>query len=168
MAAGNTYTQIASTTLGSAAASVTFSSIAGTYTDLVLVTQVKGTSSSDQDLTAVFNSDTNTNYSRTILYGNGSVAGSVRASNETSWKYATVPGTTTNQWEIATLQLFNYYNATTYKTGLIRRNQAGEATAANVVLWRKAPDAITNIVLAPAAGSFATGSTFNLYGITAA
>ena len=35
MAAGSTYTPIATTTLGSNVASYTFSSIAGTYTDLV-------------------------------------------------------------------------------------------------------------------------------------
>jgi hypothetical protein len=45
MAAGNTYTQIASTTLGTAAASVTFSSIAGTYTDLILIVAGKDVTS---------------------------------------------------------------------------------------------------------------------------
>ena len=37
MAAGNTYVALATNTLGSAAASVTFSSISAAYTDLVLV-----------------------------------------------------------------------------------------------------------------------------------
>ena len=37
MAAGSTYTPIATTTLGSAQADVTFSSISGSYTDLVLI-----------------------------------------------------------------------------------------------------------------------------------
>jgi hypothetical protein len=41
MAAGNTYVAIAEQTLGTAAASVTFSSIPGTYTDLVLVVILK-------------------------------------------------------------------------------------------------------------------------------
>ena len=37
MAAGNTYVALATQTLGSATATVTFSSISGAYTDLVLV-----------------------------------------------------------------------------------------------------------------------------------
>jgi hypothetical protein len=37
MAAGNTYEAIATQTLGSDAASVTFSSISGAYTDLIMV-----------------------------------------------------------------------------------------------------------------------------------
>jgi hypothetical protein len=40
MAAGNTYTPLATQTLGSAAASVTFSSISGAYTDLVVSLQL--------------------------------------------------------------------------------------------------------------------------------
>ncbi|NBQ97859.1 MAG: hypothetical protein EBU12_06490, partial [Microbacteriaceae bacterium] len=62
MAAGNTYSQIASTTLGSAASSVTFSSIAATYTDLVIVVQAAVTAGSIA-LRMQFNSDTGTNYS---------------------------------------------------------------------------------------------------------
>ena len=38
MAAGATYEPIATNTLGSAAASVTFSGISGSYTDLILIT----------------------------------------------------------------------------------------------------------------------------------
>jgi hypothetical protein len=45
MAAGNTYVAIAEQTLGTAAASVTFSSISGAYTDLVIVAQASNDSS---------------------------------------------------------------------------------------------------------------------------
>jgi hypothetical protein len=55
MAAGNTYTPLATQTLGSAAASVTFSSISGAYTDLVLVLNIKSTSSNYP--TMILNSD---------------------------------------------------------------------------------------------------------------
>ena len=37
MAAGSTYTPLATNTLSSSSASITFSSISGSYTDLVLV-----------------------------------------------------------------------------------------------------------------------------------
>jgi hypothetical protein len=164
----STYEPIATQTLGSSTSSVTFSSIPSGYTDLILVTQVKGTDATDRDLCLTINGDTASNYSRTILYGDGTIAGSVRASNETVSKYAIVPGTTTNQWEIATLHLMNYSNATTYKTGIVRRGQATNGLAANVILWRATPAAITTLVLNPLVGSFSAGSTFTLYGIKAA
>jgi hypothetical protein len=65
MAAGNTYVAIAEQTLGTAAASVTFSSIPGTYTDLVLVISAQDTTNNSFAL--ICNSDTGTNYSRTRL-----------------------------------------------------------------------------------------------------
>ena len=71
----STYTPIARQTLGSAAASVTFSSIPQGYTDLVLVMNL-GAATSDY-VQIVLNSDTaNTLYSGTYLLGNGSSASS--------------------------------------------------------------------------------------------
>jgi hypothetical protein len=80
MPAGNTYEAIATQTLGSAAASVTFSSIPGTYTDLVLV--VAGTlTTGTENIVMQFNGDTGSNYSVTSLLGDGSTASSFRSSN---------------------------------------------------------------------------------------
>ena len=64
MAAGATYEPIATQTLASAAATITFSSIAATYTDLRLIfaKPIGGSS-----LLLRFNSDTATNYSWTYL-----------------------------------------------------------------------------------------------------
>jgi hypothetical protein len=81
MAAGSTYTPIATTTLGSAASSVTFSSIAGTYTDLRIVYST--VSSADAGNYLRFNSDSGSNYSNTTLFGNGSSAGSNRNTSST-------------------------------------------------------------------------------------
>ena len=69
MPAGRTYTPLARTTLSSAAASVTFSNISGSYTDLVLVVS---TISVNGTAYMTVNSDTGTNYSRTFMYGTGS------------------------------------------------------------------------------------------------
>jgi len=56
----STYTPIASQTLGSAASSVTFSSIPQGYTDLVLViNSVAASSTNNMDMS--FNSDTSAN-----------------------------------------------------------------------------------------------------------
>ena len=74
-----TYEPIATTTLGTSASSVTFSTIPGTYTDLVLV--VAGTSAATNGNEMQFNGDTGNNYSFTLLYGTGSAAVSSRNSN---------------------------------------------------------------------------------------
>ena len=77
----STYTPIASQTLGSAAASVTFSSIPQGYTDLVIVNNVTCTIDT-QVIGCQYNGDTGANYSKTYLLGNGSSAFSGRNSNE--------------------------------------------------------------------------------------
>jgi len=67
----NTYTLIASNTLSSSAASVIFSAIPNTYTDLVLKMSVKTSSTSATgDLYVQINSATST-YSYTRIYGAG-------------------------------------------------------------------------------------------------
>lgn len=164
MAAGNTYTQIASTTLGSAS-SVTFSSISSAYTDLRIVI-VGAVNTGLQNLTCQFNGDTATNYSRTFLSGNGSSAGSGREStfaNITLDRYGYFSSSTTNML----VDVMNYSNATTYKTLLSRSNNASEGTGAVVGLWRNTA-AINSILLTLSGSTWTTGSVASLYGITAA
>ena len=155
-----TYEKIATQTLGGTATSVTFSSIASTYTDLVLIFAGKG--STGGNMTLQFNSDTGTNYSSTILYGDATAPGSVRGSNQSSMNIGSV-GT-----DISTdiLQVMNYANATSYKTVLGRYSRADEV-GSKAGLWRST-SAITNIVVAISGGNFAIGSTFTIYGIKAA
>jgi len=164
MAAGSTYTPIATTTLGSAQATVTFSSISGSYTDLVLI--IRGTSAtSTAQLQLQFNSDTGTNYSTTYLIGNGTSAISDRDSNTAGGMVAGFLGTTEGN-NIVNIQ--NYSNTTTYKTVLCRTNLTTSRTQATVNLWRNTA-AITTILVQMLGGqNIASGSTFTLYGITAA
>ena len=167
MAAGNTYTQIASTTLGSAASSVTFSSIAGTYTDLVVIFQ-GGVSSATANLMATVNNDTAANYSSTVLYGNGTTATSGRASSVSKMYLSGLAVIDTTLAANAVVSFMNYANTTTYKTILARTSNATQMAGTSVSLWRSTA-AINRIDLSPdAAVNFITGSTFNLYGITSA
>ena len=162
MPAGSTYTPIATTTLGSAQSSYTFTSISGSYTDLVLV--YNGSSASAGNLALQFNGDTGTNYSVTILFGDGSTAGSARVSNDTS---ANLAGSNTSN-NTATISIMNYSNSTTYKTALGRGMRTGDQVVAKVALWRNTA-AITSVkVIMDNAANFQTGSTFTLYGIQAA
>ena len=156
-----TYEKIATNTLGSATASVTFSSITGTYTDLVLI--INGNSSTLADSNIRFNSDTASNYSVTRLYGNGSTASTSRSSNQSeilAGDFNTTSNTTT------IIQINNYSNSTTYKTVLIRSGYAASIVFANVGLWRNTA-AITSVTMFTSPGNFSTGCTFTLYGIKA-
>ena len=166
MAAGATYEPIATTTLGSAQASVTFSSISGSYTDLVLVLSVKGSTANFPSLR--FNGDSGSNYSRTILTGDGSTASSTRGFNENSANINYNAQTSSSEFNYNSItHIQNYSNSTTYKTQITRANQAALGTDAIVTLWRNT-NAITQIDCITNTGNYASGSTFTLYGILAA
>ena len=166
MAAGKTYEPIATTTLGSATSSVTFSSISGSYTDLVLVVESAMESGSTSNFVMQFNSDTgsNTNYSSTRLLGDGTAASSGR---NTSASYAMVGDIDTNRFASIN-HIMNYANTNVYKTVISRTGNAGSYLGAYASTWRSTA-AITSIVLKKdGGGNFVSGSTFTLYGIAAA
>jgi hypothetical protein len=165
-----TYEPIATNTLGSAAATVTFSTISGAYTDLVLVTNLKTTTTS-QEVTVKINNDTGSNYSLTNLRGDGSTAASLRRSSQTVGNISKEISPNTAFEFVSVSTFMNYSNATTYKTWLSRNNRASASNApgteALVGLWRST-SAITELVIGLTGGNFDTGSTFTLYGIKSA
>jgi hypothetical protein len=161
-----TYEPIATQTLGSAAASVTFSSIPATYTDLVLI--CNGTAASNTGLTLRFNGDTTSNYSMTVLEGSGSAAVSERQTSVTQARFvwnsvwnSTTPG-------VVILNIMNYANTTTFKTVLWRSSTSSNYVEAGVNLWRKTPEAINTFIIEKTSANIAAGSTFTLYGIKSA
>jgi hypothetical protein len=161
-----TYEKIATSTIsGSSTSQVTFSSISGSYTDIVIVFN-GGSVSGPVDVTMQLNSDTGSNYSQTNLFGNGSSASSSRLSNRTSINCNLVAYISNNFNSNQIIQLMNYSNATTNKTFLIRSNNAAIGTDAIVGLWRSTA-AITAVKLFVTADNFSSGSTFTLYGIKA-
>lgn len=165
----STYEPIATQTLGSSAATVTFSSIPGTYTDLVLV--LNATASTAANSYIRLNSDTGANYSWNALYGDGSTAGTDRAgsvSNGILMDYYGYPTSTIPNANI--IQFMNYSNTTTFKTVMARANQATTGGGVDLItsMWRSTA-AITSLTLRfTGAQTWSTGSTFSLYGIKAA
>jgi hypothetical protein len=158
----STYTPIASQTLSSAAASVTFSSIPQGYTDLIIVVNA-GASVATANGSIRFNEDTGNNYSQTTLRGNGSAAASASLANisQINLDYY---GFTTSLTNLEIIQVQNYSNSTTNKTVLIRGDSADYGVRAVVGLWRNT-SAITRIDIKSDAYNFITGSTFSIYGI---
>lgn len=167
MAAGSTYTPIATTTLGSNQASVTFSSFSG-YTDLVLIVSANQTPALNTQYIR-FNGDTGTNYSYTVFSANGSTVVAARGVTQDAWYsgYYGVPPTTNYGTEIYNFQ--NYANTTTYKMGLSRTGRASGGTDQMVGLWSNTA-AITSITygISGVSAFLTSGSTFTLYGISAA
>lgn len=159
-----TYEKIATTTLSSAAAEITFSSISGSYTDLVLIFNGIRSSGGDLDLTLRFNSDTGSNYSDTEIRGYLSTNGSFRNSNQT---FTRVGVLTLDRTTLKT-NIMNYSNTNIYKTVISRQNSinADYGLNAKASLWRST-SAITAVTIGSGAGNIASGSTANLYGIKA-
>jgi hypothetical protein len=162
-----TYEPIASQTLGSAAATVTFSSISGTYTDLILISQAQNTGGTWGTFNVRVNGDSGTNYSRTYMYGNGSSTGSGRQINTTESVIGTIPASSGGFFTLVKINFMNYSNTTTNKTFICTENDVSNAATATVNLWRNTA-AITSIAIFSSVGNLATGSTFTLYGIKAA
>lgn len=161
-----TYDCIATTTLGSAQNSVTFSSIPSTYTDLVLIVTAQRTGSPANTLIQV-NSDTGSNYSYTFIYGDGSGAGSGRGTSQGQMQLDSRGFPPTSGFNNYIINFMNYANTTTYKTVLSRDNEASGGAETFVNLWRST-SAINTIKVYIGSGDYNTGSTFNLYGILSA
>ena len=161
-----TYEPIASQTLGSDTSSVTFSSIPGTYTDLVLVMVASSTHTGVTDFRVRFNSSSTANYSRTRLTGDGSSATSTRDTDGSYGYFGHLNNSTTN-FSVSRTQIMSYANTNVFTTTLVESAEAGTRVQREVGLWR-VTDAITSILIIAGAGNLRLGSTFALYGIKAA
>lgn len=162
-----TYEPIATTTLGSAASSITFNSIPNTYTDLRLVL-FSTYSTGSSFIKLQFNSDTGTNYSRTNLQGDGASATSNRQSSVAQINMGFLPASS-GQTTLQTIDVFSYAGSSN-KTCLIESSEDnnGSGTVRRIVgLWRNTA-AITSITLTGDSTNFGTGTTATLYGILAA
>lgn len=164
-----TYEPIATTTLGSAASTITFSSISSAYTDLRLIFNINVDTAS-RICSLRFNSDTATNYSSTYLSGNGTAAGTGRNTSVNLIYLAgnsTVTPSTAGQWASYQVDVFSYAGSTN-KTALsqIAGDQNGSGSVFRGVHLYRSTSAITSLtILLDGSGNFTTGTTATLYGI---
>ena len=168
MAAGKTYEPIATTTLSSATSTITFSSISSSYTDLVLIAsrRYSNVGTGAENTFIRFNNDSTALYSTTYL-SNGPSAGRITGANNL---YTSAGGNeTADRFSVDVWNIMNYSNTTTYKTSLLRHNFGTSMLQNWIGLWRSTA-AINriDIIGGGTPGTFATGSTFTLYGIAAA
>lgn len=169
MAAGATYEPIATTTVSSATSSVTFSSIPGTYTDLVIIGKLVEDTGGNNNARMRFNSDSGTNYSNTGLVGDSGGASSYRGTSTTGLGVSYGNANSGRVPEFI-IHIMNYANTTTYKTTLGRDGCGASSSSwvdAGVGLWRNT-SAITTISFTTTNTNLGVGTMFTLYGIAAA
>jgi hypothetical protein len=154
-----TYTALATVTLASASASVTFSSIPATYRDLILVMnygQVDSTFAGKVYLNA---DTTGANYTRVMMAGNGSSTSSNANGGSIRWE---VTGTANKQ---AIIQIMDYSATDKHKTALVRSGDSSTSVEASANRW--ANTAAVTSVLVQFGTNLTAGSTLNLFGVIA-
>ena len=159
-----TYTPLANITLGSAASSVTFSSINQGYRDLILVCSGTSSNTGINSIQLRFNADAGSNYSIVNINGTAGGAG-VGVSTGTG----ALGGLTISSSVNANItQIMDYSATDKHKTTLSRENSLGESyVRAASTRWANTA-AITSILCRVDTGAnFNSGSTFSLYGIVA-
>ena len=170
----NTYTLISSNVLSSSVASVTFSAIPATYTDLVLrlSTRTNRTSANLQRLFMKFNGDgTTTKYSFTDISRSGTSPASFRLANtEQIWNgYTQATDSTSNTFANTEIYIPNYTSSVNKPLSAFACPEDnvsymdGAVTA--VAGLYTSTSAITSITFSIPSDSFVSGSSFYLYGI---
>ncbi len=167
MAAGNTYEPIATTSVSSSTTTVTFSSIPGTYTDLLLVITAK--TSAGADIWIRVNGDSGSNYSYAEMDTNGTSASASKAASQSNGLLTDWYGTpTADNSHICICQLNNYSSTVHHKTMISRANRASSGVDFVQSKWSNTA-AITSLTLRFSGGTtFEVGTVASLYGIKAA
>jgi hypothetical protein len=167
----STYTLISSNVLSTTAASVTFSAIPSTYTDLVLSISARSDYAGANDqIKLQLNTDTSTNYSMTRLYGDGANAASTANSNQspTFLGYFSGGGSTSNTFGSTSIYLPSYavsQNKPISVHSVMETNATTAFMNVTASLWRNTA-AVNQIVMTTLnAANFVSGSSFYLYGI---
>jgi predicted secreted protein len=171
------YESIATETVGSGgSATVEFTSIPATYKHLQIRAIVRGAdASTNKNLYINFNSDTGSNYSWHLLFGNGSSAGSSSGVSSTAMQAQRMPANTSTAglFGAVVADVLDYANTNKNKTvralAAFDDNAGGYGSIFRVTsgLWMDT-DAVTSIQMTMNVGNIAEHSHFALYGIKAA
>lgn len=164
-----TYEPIATTTLGSAASTITFSSIPNTYTDLRVVLVATMTAGGYVPQLRLNNVSTGTLYSYTNMQGNGTIAYSNRQTNQNIFEWGDLGVDSTTIPFFATVDIFSYAGSTN-KTCLFTLNNDnnGSGNVQYTVGLFRSTSAITEVNIRQLSTTYKAGTVATLYGIKAA
>ena len=170
-----TYSAISKTVLTSNQATITFSGIPSTYTDLVLLISARHTGAYNGGSLQVRLNGSTSSYSLTRLYGNstGTASNTQTSLNAAGFYGGGADGSsdTANSFSSAEIYLTNYASSSIYKSMLASgvsetNSNAGNSAyiEANAFLWANTAST-TQIDLFVSGASLVSGSRFDLYGI---
>jgi len=167
----STYQLISSNVLSSTAASVTFSAIPSTYTDLVLRISAKTDRANANDgIKLLVNGSSASVYGERNVNGNGATATSNGNANLAygALRSGATGASTANVFSSTEVYLPNYNDATIHPFGSIQVQEDNSTTArifATASTFNTS-GSITSLTLNPETGpNFVSGSSFYLYGI---
>lgn len=164
-----TYTAIASQTVTVAAASITFSSIPGTFRDLILVSMPRSVTNACVEAFR-FNGDTGSNYRMQSLRSSGTSFQVSKTSD--NFMFAAIGAGFSNiaAGAITTMHILDYSATDKHKCVLIRTGNAQGSgflgTAQTSGRWVDTA-AITSLTIHTNSANVEVGSTFALYGVIA-
>lgn len=164
----SSYTKLASQTLSSAAATVTFTNIPQNFTDLVLIVN-NGMATASWNTMIRFNEDSGSNYDNLIFEGrNGSAAYAIKYTNSAGYYLDYNGGADIALNRIYKIHIMQYSNPFIKKQILSRGNIADSGGLNNIVAGcYDTTSPITTIKLLTNGGNMLAGSTFTLYGVQA-
>ena len=164
-----TYTALQTTTLSSATTTVTFSNLPTTgFRDLVLVISARATQENNRGFAVRYNGDSGANYNYVwgFAFPNSTTSGF--ENSVTSLPFVVTPGSNTTDYATIVINILDYAATDKHKTGLARTDFIGADARLFMTAGRWAnTNAITSIAIGLSANTFASGSTFSLYGIAA-
>lgn len=161
---------LASTTLSSATASITFSGISTSYKDLVLVTStVASTTSPSQFIAVQFNGNTNNVYINCYLFGGNATTSPVYSSTGSLRDYLSTGITrsalTTNHTNNEITHIFDYNATDKWKSTLSEANNTGQDYYGITAGSFQSTSAITSIVVKHDTGNLGAGTRVTLMGV---
>jgi hypothetical protein len=165
----NTYEAIATVTVGSGgAATIDFTSIPATYTDLCVLLSIREETTTNWTFNLRVNNDSSSIYSYRNIQGNGSTAESNNGSGGSVADFiGESSGATANTFGNLMLYIPNYAGSTnkSFMTDAVGENNATLAYARMTAnLWASTA-AINQLYFYISGGDFAQYSTATLYGI---
>lgn len=166
----NTFTLIESKTLGSSVATISFTSISSTYTDLCLKLSARASNAQTYDNFIITFNGSSSGYSTKLLYGSGTGNGaSAGTSSATVIDYGLIPAATANASVFGNAEIYipNYAGSNNKSLSIdeVTENNITQAFAAlEGALWANTA-AINQITLTCSTSNFVQYSTAYLYGI---